>query len=328
MRVSNVLVRRAHEDDLPRLGELLRDCVAHMRSSGIDQWDEVYPDETTLRADVDAGTLYVAAAPDHPIAGAFVVDQHQEPEYATVPWRIAPAGAPVGVVHRLMVHPSCQRRGLARHLMGFAELAARRLGCGAMRLDAFTGNAPSLRLYESLGYRDAGIVRFRKGVFRCLEKDLAPRARIAGVTRAELLRALRAERHATVASVSADGAPQAAVVGVVVSEDFEIFFDTLDVTHKATNLRARPRAALVLGSVAADAQMTVQLEGIADEPSGADLERLKTLHFDRFLDGPARQAWKGLIYVRIRPTWVRVSDYAPSQPRIVEFDATALKRLK
>jgi len=148
------------------------------------------------------------------------------------------------------------------------------------------------------------------------------------VTRAELLRALRAERHAVVASVSADGAPQAAVVGVVVSDDLEIFFDTLDVTRKAVNLRARPRAAVVIGSVAAGAQVTVQIEGIADEPRDTDLERLKTLYFERFLDGPTRQAWTGLVYVRVRPTWLRFSDYAASPPQIVELDATALERLR
>ena len=148
------------------------------------------------------------------------------------------------------------------------------------------------------------------------------------MTRAELLRFMRAERHAAVASVSATGAPQAAVVGVVVSEDFEIFFDTLDTTRKAVNLRERPRAAVVLGSTAADAQVTVQLEGVADEPRGTDLERLKELYFERFHDGPTRQAWKGLIYVRIRPTWLRLSDFSTDPPRIVELDATALDALR
>jgi pyridoxamine 5'-phosphate oxidase-like protein len=148
------------------------------------------------------------------------------------------------------------------------------------------------------------------------------------MTRAELLRFMRAERHATVASVSATGAAQAAVVGVVVSDDFEIFFDTLDTTRKAVNLRARPRGAVVLGSVAADAKVTVQVEGAADEPRGTDLERLKELYFERFLDGPTRQAWRGLIYVRVRPTWLRLSDYAQDPPRIIELDARALDALK
>jgi GNAT superfamily N-acetyltransferase len=169
---SDLLVRRAHEDDLPRLADLLGACRAQMQRDGIDQWDDVYPTEATLRADVRAGTSYVAATPERPIVGAIVVDQREEPEYAAVPWHFT--RAPVGIVHRLMIHPRCWRRGLARHLMGFAEAEARRLGCRALRLDTFTGNAPSLALYESLGYRAAGVVHFRKGEFRCFEKDLAP----------------------------------------------------------------------------------------------------------------------------------------------------------
>jgi hypothetical protein len=148
------------------------------------------------------------------------------------------------------------------------------------------------------------------------------------MTRAELLRALRSERHATVASVSEAGAPQAALVGVVVSDDFEVFFDTLETTRKAMNFRARPRAAVVLGSVAADAKLTAQVEGVADEPRDTDLERLKALYFERFIDGPARQAWKGLVYVRVRPTWLRISDYAQDPPRILEWDASQLDTLK
>ena len=58
--------------------------------------------------------------------------------------------------------------------MTFAENEARSRGCRAMRLDTFTDNAPSLRLYASLGYRAVGVVHFRKGEFRCFEKELAP----------------------------------------------------------------------------------------------------------------------------------------------------------
>src|SRR6478609_5529088 len=106
------------------------------------------------------------------------------------------------------------------------------------------------------------------------------------ISRAELLALLRAEPHATVASVSAAGAPQAAVVGVAVTDTFEVVFDTLESTRKAANLRARPTVALVFGSVAAGSQITVQLEGAADEPRGPELERLKAIYYARFPDGP------------------------------------------
>jgi ribosomal protein S18 acetylase RimI-like enzyme len=72
-----------------------------------------------------------------------------------------------------MIDPAYQRHGLARVLMAFVEHEARRRGCRAMRLDAFTQNPHALRLYEGLGYRDAGGIRLRKGAFRCFEKKLA-----------------------------------------------------------------------------------------------------------------------------------------------------------
>lgn len=171
MKLTGVLVRLAHEDDVPRVGEVLSLCVQKMRAEGIDQWDDVYPTVATLAADQGAGALYVASAAGLPIAGAVVLDERQETEYAAVAWAARPPR--VGVVHRLMVHPAFQGRGLGTHLMRFVELRARRLGYGAIRLDSFTSNPRSLRLYQRLGYREAGPVTFRKGLFRCFEKDLA-----------------------------------------------------------------------------------------------------------------------------------------------------------
>ena len=133
----------------------------------------------------------------------------------------------------------------------------------------------------------------------------------------ELIDFLRRQAWAVEASVSAAGAPQAAVIGIVVSDELELFFDTLADSRKCSNLRANPRAAFVIGW---DDAQTVQLEGIADEPSGAELERLKALYFARFPDGRDREATGGVAYFRVRPTWARYSDFRGAEPRIVEVE--------
>src|SRR6478609_1170898 len=102
------------------------------------------------------------------------------------------------------------------------------------------------------------------------------------ISRDQLLAFMRQERYAVQASVAADGAPQAALVGVVVSDDFELFFDTLGTSRKATNVRRNPAVAFVLGPTDAEAVRTVQFEGVADEPEGAELERLRELYFTTF----------------------------------------------
>jgi pyridoxine/pyridoxamine 5'-phosphate oxidase len=141
---------------------------------------------------------------------------------------------------------------------------------------------------------------------------------VGAITRAELLAFMRAEPYAVQASVSTSGAPQAAVVGIVVTDQFEIFFDTLSTSRKAQNLRHNPTVAFVIGPTTRGSECTVQLEGAADEPTGAELERLLNLYFAAFPDGRERQAWPSITYFRVTPTWLRYSDYSVAPPQIVE----------
>jgi hypothetical protein len=144
------------------------------------------------------------------------------------------------------------------------------------------------------------------------------------VTKSELLQFMRSHRLAVQASVSPEGAPQAAVVGIAVTAAFELVFDTLDTTRKSANLRRNPRVAFVIGGLIEGDERTAQYEGIADEPSGAELERLKAAYFDVWPDGRSRTTWPGLVYVRVRPTWIRYSDFTGAFPLIVELDAASL----
>jgi hypothetical protein len=137
--------------------------------------------------------------------------------------------------------------------------------------------------------------------------------------RSDVLEFMRSHTLAVEASVSQLDAPQAAVVGFVVTNDFEIVFDCLSTTRKVINLRQNPRCTFVIGGLVNGDERSVQYEGIADEPGGDELTRLKELYFVRFPDGRQRQHWPNLIYVRVRPRWLRYSDYNQSPPVIVEF---------
>jgi len=145
------------------------------------------------------------------------------------------------------------------------------------------------------------------------------------VNKSSVLEFLRGHRLAVEATASAEGVPQAAVVGYAVTDRLELVFDTLASTRKANNLRGNPRVAFVVGGLKKADERTVQYEGVADEPSGEELERLKRIYYDVFPDGPSRLSWPGLIYVRVRPTWIRYSDYSSDPPVIVEFGAEDLQ---
>ena len=139
------------------------------------------------------------------------------------------------------------------------------------------------------------------------------------ITTAELLAFLRTQRLAVQASRGPDDSVQAAIIGIGVTDTLEILFDTLATTRKARNLRVSPRLALVIGGWTSGDERTVQYEGIADEPAGTELDRLKAAYFDAWPDGRSRANWPGLTYVRVRPTWIRYSDYNQRPPLIAEF---------
>ena len=147
------------------------------------------------------------------------------------------------------------------------------------------------------------------------------------MNRSRLLAFIREHSLAVQAAVSPAGAAQAAVVGFVVTDKFEIFFDTLDSARKVVNLRANPKIAFVIGGLTPGDERTVQYDGLADEPRGAELDALKSLYFQQFPDGPERQNWPGLTYVRARPVWLRYSDFNQSPPTIIEWTASQLDAL-
>jgi ribosomal protein S18 acetylase RimI-like enzyme len=164
----NAIINPAVIDELPLLQEVVRGCISLMENQGIYQWDTIYPDEKTLRNDIETKTLW-AARIDGCIAGLIVLNEHQEKEYQQVAWRYE---GRILVVHRLMIAPAFQNQKLATHLMRFAEEYAAAGKYDAIRLDAFVCNPFAVGLYHGLRYLQAGTVTFRKGQFHCFEKAI------------------------------------------------------------------------------------------------------------------------------------------------------------
>ena len=135
------------------------------------------------------------------------------------------------------------------------------------------------------------------------------------MTRSELYDFLRLHRLAVISTIN-PASPQAAVVGIAVTETLDIIFDTLATSRKYANLLADPRVALVVWHDA----MTVQIEGVADLPDGTELDACKQTYFEAWPDGPEREKWPDIAYVRIRPRWIRFSDFGQTPACIEELN--------
>src|SRR5580658_7939544 len=107
---------------------------------------------------------------------------------------------------------------------------------------------------------------------------------LSSMTKAELFAFLSSCQLGVLGSVSPEGVPQSALLGIAVTEELEIIFDTVDTTRKYRNLLANCKASFVVGW---EGEKTVQLEGDAFLPEGEALTWYKKVYFGTWPDGPA-----------------------------------------
>jgi len=133
----------------------------------------------------------------------------------------------------------------------------------------------------------------------------------------DLLAYLRAAKLATVSTLAADGAPQSALVGIGVTDDLKIIFDTVSTSRKHANLTRDPRASVVVGG---PGEKTLQYEGLAFPApvTGADGRELREAYYLSWPDGRDRLSWPNLSYWCLTPIWARFTDYERG-PLIADF---------
>jgi pyridoxine/pyridoxamine 5'-phosphate oxidase len=136
------------------------------------------------------------------------------------------------------------------------------------------------------------------------------------VTHADLFHFIEQSKLGVLSSVAPSGAPQSALVGIAVTDDLQIVFDTVKTSRKYGNLKARPACSFVFGWTG---EQTVQYEGIAEELDGTQLRRYQEIYFRTWPDGPSRSQWPGIVYFLVKPKWIRYSDFDKNPPLIVEF---------
>ena len=119
---------------------------------------------------------------------------------------------------------------------------------------------------------------------------------------------------AVISTVSKALKPEAALIGIAVSKELEIVFDTVKTSRKYKNLLENPSVALVIGW---DNETTVQYEGIAAELSGEQADYYKEIYFEVYKDGRERaETWPNIVHFKITPTWIRYSNF--NEPVFIE----------
>ena len=123
------------------------------------------------------------------------------------------------------------------------------------------------------------------------------------------------QKLGVMSTINSDNKPEAAVIGIAVSENLEIIFDTVKASRKYQNILQNANVALAIGW---DEEITVQYEGIADVlGNDSEADRLRGIYYKVYPDGRERAAtWPGLVHIKVIPKWIRYSNF--NEPLLIE----------
>lgn len=128
---------------------------------------------------------------------------------------------------------------------------------------------------------------------------------------------MRQYKFGVLSTISPENMPQSAYIGLAVTTDLKIIFDTVSDSRKYKNLLLNPNISFVIGW---DNEQTVQYEGMAKIPDNIELEKLLCTYFGVFPDGKNRRDnWENIAYFCVEPKWIRYSDFSKTPPRIEEM---------
>ena len=129
-------IRNAELCDLPYLLEMLENAKASLRALGIDQWQNGYPNETTLREDIQNKICRV------------VIDDENN------------------ILASAAVYVGDENRGAASFLMTYCAKLSLEAGVTSMRCDTHPGNIIMQHTLEKNGYIRCGIIHLTDGADR------------------------------------------------------------------------------------------------------------------------------------------------------------------
>jgi GNAT superfamily N-acetyltransferase len=162
--------RKALITEQAQIWEILQQAILRRKEDGSQQWQDGYPNEESVRTDIEAGVGFVLTE-DDVIIGYAAVLINDEPAYANIEGEWMTDGDFV-VVHRIAIAQSHLGQGLSGLILEFVEDYATDQNIFSVKVDTNFDNIAMMKIFEKYAYLYCGEVYFRGAPRRAYEKVL------------------------------------------------------------------------------------------------------------------------------------------------------------
>lgn len=166
-------LRPAEAEDITTILQFVRGAQRRLAESGIDQWQNGYPNRERIENDVLAGVGRVLCIDGRAVAYGAVVYTGESAYNNLQGGSWLTEGTPYATIHRLCVADEEVGKGAGRAFMALVEQEVVLQGVASIRVDTHPDNRIMQSLIDSLGYTYCGTVTYESPRL-AYEKRLTP----------------------------------------------------------------------------------------------------------------------------------------------------------
>lgn len=167
---EQLILRKAIISEIPSIWEILQDAIEQRRLDGSTQWQDGYPNELSIRSDIENSHGYVLTENESILCYAAIIFD-KEPAYENIEGKWL-SNDDYTVVHRVAVSKLAKGKGIATKLFENIEGLSVENNIYSIKVDTNFDNTPMLKILDRLKYTYCGEVYFRGGARRAYEKLL------------------------------------------------------------------------------------------------------------------------------------------------------------
>jgi len=165
-------LRKTTIEDINQVMEIIAQAKAYLMSSGVDQWQDDYPNEEIIREDIVNGYGYVLECKGK-MVGTVALSFDGEPWYDNIYDGKWITNEKFLVIHRLAVSDDVRGTDAASDIMRQAEKLCVLRGVRSIKIDTHEDNVIMQKFIKKNGFEYCGMVILgSEGERLCFEKIL------------------------------------------------------------------------------------------------------------------------------------------------------------
>ncbi|MBW7674492.1 GNAT family N-acetyltransferase [Chryseobacterium chendengshani] len=167
---NNIEFRKAETPDKDVIWEIIQQSIERRRIDGSQQWQNGYPNEQTVKSDIEKNFGYVLTV-DGKTAVYVALIFNDEPAYSSIDGAWLTDGEFV-VIHRVAISEEFAGQGLVKKLFDYIEDFVKTENVLSVKVDTNFDNIAMLKILEAKGYTYCGEVFLAGGIRKAFEKVL------------------------------------------------------------------------------------------------------------------------------------------------------------